>query len=165
MCANANKLLGKLAFQWGQETFHSAHLPFHKLEMLNSFGKRFLLIFANAAPKTLTRSEQSSVSSPAHTGHCQKMDTCTLPSTTVTAPGNKPWPPSLQAYRWVGQEGCGPKGWWINWWVPWLLLLYPCPVLLKIFCNTVNGRQETHQQIFIFFFSVCFFFFQYQSKH
>lgn len=38
-----------------------------------------------------------------------------------------------KAYRWAGWEGCEPKGWWINWSVPWLLSLYPCPILPEIF--------------------------------
>jgi len=46
----------------------------------------------------------------------------------ATTPGNKPQahgprtPPGSpcpgaapKAYRWVGQEGCGPKGWWTSW--------------------------------------------------
>lgn len=123
----------------------------------------FLFISASAAPKTLTRLEQSSVWSPTY----PKTATHHLFSTMATTPGNNPpgkgpWHPFPQplapkAYRWVGQEGCGPKGWWINWWVPWLLLLYPCPVLLEISWNTVSGRQETHQQIFNFFLGFFFF--------
>ena len=47
--------------------------------------------------------------------------------------------PRPQAYRLAAQEGFEPKGWWTSWLVPLLLSPCPCPVPLKISCQTGWG--------------------------